>query len=323
MTAVHVCPDSLLARAREGTLSSSEKRQLQAHLGQCEICRVSLLVGQDFDGALAARPDDTLLVTKVVAAVRVSAARRTSVSPPGRRAGLRSRLSAYGVAAALLTISCVVGAARPSLRRTVAVFLGLEDRDARKDVPAAGVIAPAKPPPMKAKKVEPSRLAPTASDTPQAPAEEPSMPQRQRELGRANGPGVPDGLAAKNLFAQANAKRRAGDELAARRLYQDLQQRHPLSPEAEVSRVALGRLLLDRSQDPKAALEQFDRAIGSTGQSGEKELAEEALFGRATALMRLGRADDERKTWIELLERFPGSVYADRAHARLDEMGMH
>ncbi len=69
MTA-HQCPDSLVARARAGTLSSVEKRHLQTHLGQCETCRVSLVVGQDFDGALAARPFDTLLVTRVVDAVR-------------------------------------------------------------------------------------------------------------------------------------------------------------------------------------------------------------------------------------------------------------
>jgi hypothetical protein len=38
--------------------------------------------------------------------------------------------------------------------------------------------------------------------------------------------------------------------------------------------------------------------------------------------MRLGRTDDERKTWLLLLDRFPGSVYADRAHARLREISL-
>jgi TolA-binding protein len=181
-----------------------------------------------------------------------------------------------------------------------------------------------KPLPMKPLRVSPSEassIAATASDAPQAPAEELTTPPHNGGLVRADSPQAPAGSAAKDLFAQANAKRRAGDEPGARRLYQELQQRHPRSPEAEVSRVALGRLLLDRSQDPNAALEQFDRAIHSPGQSGQAGLAEEALFGRATALMRLGRMDDERKTWLELLERFPGSVYADRAHTRLDEMG--
>jgi TolA-binding protein len=333
MSVMQPCPDSLLARARAGTLSSLEKRQLQAHLVHCETCRVSLVVGQDFDGALAARPDDTLLVTKVVRAVRASAALRDSVSPPRARPG--GRLFAYSLAAALLTISFAVGAARPSVRRTVAVFLGLQDRDARTEAPAAGVDARIKPLPMRPKGAispggETSSIASALSDAPQGRAEEPNTAPRHEEpntppphggLVHADSPHALEGSAARDLFAQGNAKRRAGDEPGARRLYQELQQRYPRSPEAEVSRVALGRLLLDRSQDANAALEQFDRAIHSPGQAGQGELAEEALFGRATALMRLGRTDDERKTWLELLERFPGSVYADRAHTRLDEMG--
>src|SRR5260221_438242 len=152
MTAAQGCPDSLLARARAGTLSSVEKRQLHLHLGQCETCRVILVVGQDFDSALAARPSDTLLVTRVVDAVRASPALRASVSPPKRGARPRRRLWMYGVAAAWLTISCVVGAARPSFRRTLAVFLGFQDREVRTYPPAADVMAPAeskRPSPIK------------------------------------------------------------------------------------------------------------------------------------------------------------------------------
>jgi TolA-binding protein len=276
-------------------------------------------VGQDFDAALAARPEDTLLVKRVVDAVRASPALHASVSPPKRRARPGRRLWMYGVAAAWLTISCVVGAARPSFRRTLAVFLGFQDHEVRRDAPAADAVAraePKKPLPIK------TSVSSGGAETTPAPAEEPAGVPRPEGLVRAESPAAPGGAHAKELFAQANAKRRAGDESGARRLYQELQQRYPQSPEAEVSRVALGRLLLERSQDPKAALDQFDRAMNQPGHSDQAGLAEEALFGRATALMRLERTDDERKTWLLLLDRFPGSVYADRAHARLRDISL-
>jgi TolA-binding protein len=317
MTIMQPCPDSLLARARAGTLSSAERSQLHRHLGQCETCRVTLLVGQDFDGALAAQSDDTLLATRVVDAVRASVA-RGSVSPATRGASRRGRLLVYGVAAALLTISSIVGAARPELRRTLAVLLGLQDREVRRDVAQADAT-----PHTDSRRVVPpetSIVAQVASATP-APAEEHTASPRYAGRFRAETFQTRGG-SPKDLFAEANAKRRVGDEAGAMELYQELQQRYPHSTEAEVSRVALGRLLLERSQDPKAALYQFDRALTPPGQSDEVGLAEEALVGRATALMRLGRTVDERKTWLQLLERFPASIYADRARARLDETSL-
>ena len=223
----------------------------------------------------------------------------------------------YGVAAAWLTISCVVGAARPSFRRTLAVFLGFQDREAHTDAPPADVAARSEP-----KRPSPIKTSVSSGGAEPAPAEEPAATPHPEGFARAESPAASSGARARELFAQANAKRRAGDDWGARRLYQELQQRHPQSPEAEVSRVALGRLLLERSQDPKAALDQFDSAMNQPGQSDQAGLAEEALFGRATALMRLGRTDDERKTWLLLLDRFPGSVYADRAHARLREISL-
>jgi tetratricopeptide (TPR) repeat protein len=319
MTVVQRCPDSLLARARAGTLSSLERSQLQRHLGQCEACRVSLAVGQDFDGALAAQSDDTRIVTRVVEAVRAAATVRASVSRPARRARRGGRLFAYSVAAALLTISCVVGAARPSVRRTLAVFLGLQDREVRNDAPTVEVIP--RTVPRRESLGEMPVVASSSLDTPQAPTQEPTPSPRYGGLARADSSQGREASSAKDLFARANAERRAGDEPGAKRLYQELQQSYPQSPEAEVSRVALGRLLLERS-DPQAALDQFDRAMNRPGQSDQAGLAEEALFGRATALLRLGRTDDERKTWLQLLQRFPGSVYADRASARLNEMSL-
>lgn len=121
---------------------------------------------------------------------------------------------------------------------------------------------------------------------------------------------------AAELFSQANEARRHGDVPTALRRYALLQRRFPHSPEAALSRVALGRLYLDRLHDPARALAQFDAYVAA----GNDELREEALVGRALALQRLGRADDERDAWRTLLQAYPSSLSADRAKGRLGEL---
>ena len=309
------CPDSLVARARTGSLSSPERSQLQLHLRQCEACRVSLLVGRDFDAALAAQSDDTLFVSQVVSAVRASRAARASGSMPVRSSRSKRRLLVYGVAAALLTSSFVVGAASPTLRHRAALFIIRVQAPAES---ARTARAAAATPKRVSSSAKPELV--TASPQTLLLPEEEHVPAAhdERSLAIESAP-ARDGRSAKEMFVQANAERRAGDVAGATRLYQELQQRYPHSREAEVSRVTVGRLLLERSQDPKSALEQFDRALNASG-SDQAGLGEEALFGRASALMRLGRTDDERKAWLQLLEQFPGSLYADRAHTRLAEL---
>jgi len=128
--------------------------------------------------------------------------------------------------------------------------------------------------------------------------------------------GEPD-ASASDLFARANAQRRAGDARSARALYSHLQRTYPNTMEAIVSHVALGRLLLDRSQDPRGALSQFDQYLS---QHTDGELVAEALFGRARALLLLHRTSLERSAWRTLIERYPSSVYAARAHQRLEAL---
>jgi TolA-binding protein len=107
--------------------------------------------------------------------------------------------------------------------------------------------------------------------------------------------------------------RREGDAARAQRLYRALQQRYPRSPEVEVSRVSLGRVELELGA-ARAALDQFERYLSKRPRG---PLAEEALFGKASALERLDRAKEERSTWEQLLATFPGSLYAERARMRL------
>jgi TolA-binding protein len=119
------------------------------------------------------------------------------------------------------------------------------------------------------------------------------------------------------LFARANDARRANDTKGAIALYEELQTRFPSSREASTSRVALGRLLLDRAGEPARAQSLF-RAYLENDPSGA--LAEEARMGRALAAMRLGDRAGERAAWLELLDRHPDSVHTERARQRLVDL---
>src|SRR4029078_12793348 len=119
------------------------------------------------------------------------------------------------------------------------------------------------------------------------------------------------------LFARANAARRDGHTREAARLYRELQRAYPGTSEELVSRVTLGRWMLDRLNDPAGALVRFDSYLANPVHTA---LREEALIGRALSLGRLGREREERSAWTAFLAAFPGSVYAERARGRLEAL---
>ena len=113
-----------------------------------------------------------------------------------------------------------------------------------------------------------------------------------------------------SLLAEANEARRSSDEGRALALHRRLQTEFPTSREAHASHGVMGRMLLDRG-DAAGALASFDAYRAR----GHGPLDESVLVGRATALERLGRAEEARAPWAELLSAFPNSPYA--GHARL------
>jgi hypothetical protein len=121
---------------------------------------------------------------------------------------------------------------------------------------------------------------------------------------------VPSSAAA--LFDLANTARRAGDTGAALARYDALEQQFPGTPEARVAKATTGKLLLDGG-DAAGALARFDAYIAS----GSTELREEAMAGRATALERLGREDEEARGWAALLASYPGTPYSAHAKSRV------
>lgn len=117
---------------------------------------------------------------------------------------------------------------------------------------------------------------------------------------------------AASVFSEANRARRDGNAERAELLYRSLQARFPGSAESELSREVLAQMLLERGNAAQA-LSGFDRYLAG-GSSG---LAAEAMVGRARALEQLGQRTQAAAAWHEVLRRYPGSVHARLAAARL------
>jgi TolA-binding protein len=164
----------------------------------------------------------------------------------------------------------------------------------------------------------PAPEAPRAPVRPveRAPAEAPTPPVTLEPARRVVKPAraAPPAVTASALFEQAEALRREGRADAAIASYRRLQSAFPETAEARLSFAFAGQLLL-KQRHPGDALAQFDRHLKAGGEVGE-----EALAGRATALEDLHRDADAIAAWKTLLARHPGSVYAGRARARLDEL---
>jgi tetratricopeptide (TPR) repeat protein len=105
----------------------------------------------------------------------------------------------------------------------------------------------------------------------------------------------------------------AGNVTLAVKLYRQLEHHYPSSLEAHVSWVVLGRLYLERLDDPSAALSCFNRYLEKSGPNQP-----EALIGRARSLRALGRTGEEVQTLRRLVEKYPDSFYAtpDQTAAR-------
>ncbi len=183
--------------------------------------------------------------------------------------------------------------------------------------PSEAVVARANPPPAAPAPFAPApratARAPEAAVSESEPAPLPSAPALAASAPTA----APQALVAgpAQLFADANAARRARDDVRAALLYRELTRAHPASAEARVARASLAQLLLEH-RDAPGALAGFDEALSS----GPQALAEEMLVGRAVALERMGDAAGERAAWSRLLGSFPSSVHAARARARLDAL---
>ena len=300
MTRFDLHPEELLERAERGSISEAERARLDQHLAECAVCRVER--GLSARAAIDAAPlrDEKLLLARlkrdVIARLESPAGQR----PRRKRAVVVLSLLAASVASVATATTIVV------MRRTASVQeAAVTPRVAAKPAAAPYVAAP-----VPAVVAPPVAEEPSALDPPEVapPSPEPEQPAKAAPL---------EITSAAEAFSRANLARREGKVKEAVRLYRTLQERFAGSSEELVSRVALGRLLLDRLGDSRGALVQFNSYLASPGSGA---LREEAMVGRALALARLGRAAEERAAWSALLAAWPKSAHAKHARARLAEL---
>ncbi|WP_437308947.1 tetratricopeptide repeat protein [Sorangium sp. So ce388] len=209
---------------------------------------------------------------------------------------------------------------QPSLRavvsrpRAAAPLAGEPALPAGEPAPLPGEPAPAAGEPAPASAGAAAAPAGAAQPELAAPA---ARPQEAPRGPRAAASSASPAPTAEQLFREANEARRAGSAQRAIELYRALQKGFARSPEATLSLVSLGSLLLN-SGSPAAALAQFDRYLGT---AGARPLAVEALYGRGRALRALGRSADEAQSWRRLLREHPSSPYVEHARRRLAELG--
>ncbi len=280
-------PEDLIDRARRGALDPAEQSILDRHFAVCAACAAHLAQAPWFEQELAPQQRDEILDRGAVEAAMLLMRRESSVSRryPWPR---WLRLAAAGVLLASVTAAAAI-VGRKISSRSPALSPVL-----RTAAPPGAAWAP---PPIAAPADVP---APTESPRPSAVA----------PRAAAGRPAV----TAAALFERAGKLRREGRADAAITGYRHLQQAFPDARETRLSFTLAGQLLLERGR-PNEALAQFDRHPRTGGDVGE-----EALAGRATALEQLHRTADSIAAWKSLLERYPGSVYAGRARARLGQL---
>jgi hypothetical protein len=311
---VDLHPEELLDRARSGTASKEEISRAHAHMANCAACRIEQTLLVDLERSTAPKPNDHLVAARIRAFVARAVEERTRAGASLGKQRTARKWAVFAFAATLLLTT--FGAAAVMLR---------EHRRATVEQATNAAIPAALPRPALVREdlsgVERSPRAEEAKDQPEKTIDKPSdeapgaraMQRPPRAAGKAERAKAADGSAAE-LFARANLLRRRDEVKEAAGVYRDLQRSFPGSAEELLSRVVLGRLLLDRLGDPTAALAQFESYLAGASQGS---LREEALVGRAVALGRLGRAIEERTAWNALLDAFPRSTSAARARARI------
>ena len=316
---VDVHPEELLDHELTRELSADERARLDAHTARCASCAIMRAAKRDFETERKSAHGDAALVARI-SAVALGAAPSLVGSPTGQRSAFvlsrpRRRRRAWAAAGVILFAATGATASFWSVPHAMfsrlfahvasrAVATSVVERTARTEVAAKPTTVPHVEVVMP---MEPVLPAPQARVAP-APAVRPRVVVDEAP---------PTPATAEQMYTSANEARRRGDSVLAAKLYRQLQQQFPGTREEINSRYALGRLLQDRGEDPAQCLALFTRYLA---ESPNGTLAEEARMGRALALMRLGRTQDERQAWQDLLTSYPKSIHAERARKRLDEL---
>jgi TolA-binding protein len=294
-------PEEMLDAARRGTLSPQGFADLHAHLDRCAACRLSLALGDDLRADAAVTGADGALLAQMV---QGAVANEPGAIVAARASGFGRFARRAAIALALLLVGGSAGAAIWSaggtrlLGRFWPEIVPLPHRTTR---------ASAAPRP---REVAPESVG-EASTPAVAPAGAPALPTvvHAHAHAESHAPETVD-----DVFADANRARRAGDYVFAMRRYAQLRRQFPGTRQEMTARVIVGELSLSGGAT-RDALASFDSYLAA---SPDGTLAEEACVGRALALQKLGRRDEERAAWKQLLRRHPDSVQVARARDRLN-----
>jgi hypothetical protein len=294
--------------------------RLALHLSACAVCRLERTLRADFqhnEEPLGAGFDVHSLLSRVLAPGTPWEPERLP------RASAMRRMRPVLLVAALLFVAGASVAAgwggmprmrAPSGSQEVNWKAPAVTRAAPVPVVAAAV-APVPPPPADVP-ILGGPIAPVEGVAKASVKPSPLPGGAKAGLGGAGPGGLPAPSSdAAALFAQANAVRRSGDHAGAADLYRALIDRFPRSAEAHEAEASLGRLQLGDG-NASAAVRFFDDYLYAGG-----PLEEDVRVDRALALGRLHRTADEAEAWSTLLRAHPASVHAERARARLRELG--
>jgi hypothetical protein len=301
MTAADLHPEEMLDGARARSLTSEASLDLGAHLQRCSACDLHLQVRQDliFEG----RPDrgDRLLSMRLVAAAVAGLDSGMTQRPSsGRRVGASSLLRRWMLPAACVLLGGGVATAMLSGPSDV-------DTTVMEALAPSPPVSPLQVRPVVRNVSQPIKVQQEAAGPPRPQVT--SVLRRTRPVERARSTA---GL----MFREANRRRRAGDDAGALLLYGQLKREFPGSREAITAQIIVGQLELGSGPIAEALFE-FESYL-QVSPSGT--LAEEARVGRALALERLSRPDEERRAWLDLVRRHPSSIHVERAQARLRQL---
>jgi hypothetical protein len=294
----HECRGDLVWRERRGQLSASDRLALDAHLEACGGCRTLRQVYADFQDDSAVQDEDAARIERLAAVARRWAQRKKR---PARARFFHGMSALRGLALSLVAVF-VAGST------SAAAWWWRRPATEPAPVPArvVHVVTHVGPPARPVHTAPPERpAAPDPEQTPPAVTPASHVPRPHASA-----------LSAPVLLREAGEARQRGDAEHAIALYRRLQRDFRDSPEAILSSVPMGGLLLGRRL-PRAALAQFDLYLGSAHGG---VLIPEALYGRGRALAALGDRQEETRTWRRLLGDFPESAYTPHAKRRLVEL---
>jgi hypothetical protein len=311
MTLPELHPDELLSREASSTLTPREWADLSAHLQRCPACALERAARREAAAVRAPSDLDHAIAARVVS--RILAGHERELASPKRGRAQGGRRLAYAALVLLLASGTAMAgvALVAQIRQRQAARLESEGRRSPRAPLAPAALEPARqpteipaPPPAVAVRSE------TGAGRPVAVSRHRPAPASAARAEHAPVDGA-------TLLAQAEDAESAGRIADANRLYDELHRGFAGTREEIVARALHGQLLLDRVGSPIRALALFEGYL-ATEPTGT--LAEEVRVGRARALERLGRSDDERAAWLELLRAHPTSVHAAAARARLSAL---